>query len=100
MKQSILQKELLGQAALKYAGNIYQAEDYLKSRGITMEAARLARFGVVGEPEIGHETFQGSLCIPYITKSGVVDLRFRSLNPAVEPKYMGCLLYTSDAADE
>jgi len=49
----------------------------------------MARFGVVEEPEIGHEAFIGRLCIPYITKSGVVDLRFRSLNPAVEPKYMG-----------
>ncbi len=89
MRQSISQKELLGQATQKYAANIYQAEDYLRSRGITMEAARLARLGVVEEPEVGHETFQGRLSIPYITKTGVVDLRFRSLNPAVEPKYMG-----------
>ena len=89
VKQSLSQKELLGKAAAKYAANIYQAEDYLASRGITREAARLARFGVVGEPEIGHEAFHGRLSIPYITKSGVVDLRFRSLNPAVEPKYMG-----------
>ena len=89
MKQSLSQKELLGKAAAKYAANIYQAEDYLASRGITREAARLARLGVVVEPEIGHEAFIGRLSIPYITKTGVVDLRFRSLNPAVEPKYMG-----------
>ena len=89
MKQSNSQKELLSLAATKYAANIYQAEDYLASRGITREAARLARFGVVEEPETGHEQFQGRLSIPYITKTGVVDLRFRSLNPAVEPKYMG-----------
>ena len=89
MKQNLLQKELLDKAAAKYAANIYQAEDYLASRGITREVARLARFGVVGEPEVGHEQFQGRLSIPYITKTGVVDLRFRSLNPAVEPKYMG-----------
>ena len=89
VKQSLSQKELLGKAAAKYAENIYQAEDYLASRGITREVARLARFGVVVEPEIGHEQFQGRLSIPYITKTGVVDLRFRSLNPAVEPKYMG-----------
>jgi len=37
----------------------------------------------------GHEQYTGRLSIPYITKTGVVDLRFRSLNPAVEPKYMG-----------
>jgi DNA primase len=89
VKQNLSQKELLGKAAAKYAANIFQAEDYLASRGITREAARLARFGVVEEPEIGHEAFQGRLSIPYITKTGVVDLRFRSLNPAVEPKYMG-----------
>jgi 5S rRNA maturation endonuclease (ribonuclease M5) len=89
MKQSVLQKELLGRAADRYAANIYQAEDYLKSRGIPMETARLARLGVVAEAEVGHEAYQGRLSIPYITKTGVVDLRFRSLNPAVEPKYMG-----------
>ena len=89
MRQKELQKELLGQASLRYAANIYQAEDYLRSRGITMEVARLARLGVVVEPEVGHESFAGRLSIPYITKTGVVDLRFRSLNPAVEPKYMG-----------
>lgn len=87
--QKSSQRELLERATDKYEANIYQAEDYLKSRGIPMEAARLARLGVVVEPEVGHEIYQGRLSIPYITKSGVVDLRFRSLNPAVEPKYMG-----------
>lgn len=89
MKQSALQKELLGKATEKYEENIYQAEAYLKNRGIPIEVARLAQYGVVEEPEVGHEAFKGRLSIPYITKSGVVDLRFRSLHPAVEPKYMG-----------
>ena len=89
VKQSLSQKELLGRATSKYAESISLAEDYLASRGITREVARLARLGVVGEPEPGHEQYQGRLSIPYITKTGVVDLRFRSLNPAVEPKYMG-----------
>ena len=89
MKQSQSQKDLLRKATTKYAGNIFQAQDYLASRGIPMEAARLAQLGVVAEPEIGHEQYAGRLSIPYITKTGVVDLRFRSLNPAVEPKYMG-----------
>ena len=89
MKQSQSQKDLLRKATSKYAGNIFQAQDYLASRGIPMEAARLAQLGVVAEPEIGHEQYAGRLSIPYITKTGVVDLRFRSLNPAVEPKYMG-----------
>jgi len=89
MKQSVLQKELLGRATEKYSANIHLAEDYLRSRGIPIETARLARLGVVVEAEVGHEAYQGRLSIPYLTKTGVVDLRFRSLNPAVEPKYMG-----------
>jgi DNA primase len=89
VKQQESQKDLLALAVRSYQESIYQAEDYLKSRGITMEVARLARLGVVAEPKPGHEAFLGRLAIPYITKTGVVDLRFRSLNPAVEPKYMG-----------
>lgn len=89
MKQSVLQKELLGIAAATYAESISLAEGYLASRGIPLEVARLASLGVVAEPEPGHEQYAGRLSIPYITKTGVVDLRFRSLNPAVEPKYMG-----------
>ena len=89
MKQSILQKELLGKATETYGANIYQAEDYLKNRGIPVEIARLAQLGVVEEPEVGHEAYKGRLSIPYITKTGIVDLRFRALHPAIEPKYMG-----------
>jgi 5S rRNA maturation endonuclease (ribonuclease M5) len=89
VKQGQLQKELLGRATHKYAESISLAADYLASRGITKEVALQARLGVVEEPEPGHEAYQGRLSIPYITKTGVVDLRFRSLNPAVEPKYMG-----------
>lgn len=89
MRQQNSQKELLGIASRKYQESIYQAEDYLRSRGIPLETARLARLGVVEEPEPGHEAYIGRLSIPYVTKSGIVDIRFRSLNPAVEPKYMG-----------
>ena len=89
MRQSVSQKELLEKATHKYAGNISLAQDYLASRGIPLEVARLAQLGVVVEPEAGQEAYVGRLSIPYVTKSGVVDLRFRALNPAVEPKYMG-----------
>jgi len=89
VKQSQSQKDLLAKAAYKYAESIHLAGDYLESRGITREVALGARLGVVWEPEAGHEQYKGRLSIPYITKTGVVDLRFRSLDPAVEPKYMG-----------
>ncbi len=45
-----------------------------------MEIARLAQLGVVEEAEVGHEAYKGRLSIPYITKTGVVDLRFRALH--------------------
>ena len=89
MKQHLSQKELLEKAASNYAGSIHLAHDYLASRGITREVALAARLGVVEAPEVGHEMFVGRLAIPYITKTGVVDIRFRSLDPLIEPKYMG-----------
>lgn len=88
-KQSLSPRELLASASRKYEGSIAVAEGYLASRGITMQVARRAHLGVVVEPDVGHEMYSGRLSIPYITKTGIVDLRFRSLDPAVVPKYMG-----------
>jgi len=46
--------------------------------------------GIVKDPLPGHESYKGRLAIPYITPSGVVDIRFRSINNHPdEPKYMG-----------
>jgi DNA primase len=88
MKQSISQKESLMRAAKYYHSALPEAADYLAERGITMEAATKAGLGVVLDPLTGHEAYTNRLCIPYLTKSGVVDLRFRSLGHE-EPKYMG-----------
>lgn len=41
----------------------------------------------MARPIVGHETYEGRLSIPYITPSGIVDLRFRSINHE-EPKYL------------
>jgi DNA primase len=46
------------------------------------------RLGVVVDPLAGQEQFINRLVIPYITPTGVVDLRFRAMGPE-EPKYMG-----------
>lgn len=43
---------------------------------------------MVANPLPGQESFYGRLAIPYITPTGVVDLRFRSMGPE-EPKYLG-----------
>lgn len=53
-----------------------------------MEQATRVRLGVVLEPVTGHEAYINRLAIPYLTRSGVVDIRFRALDLS-EPKYMG-----------
>lgn len=88
MKQSISQRESLTKAAKFYHSALHEAEDYLAERGLTLEQATRARLGVVLEPLTGHENYVNRLAIPYITRSGVVDLRFRSMDLS-EPKYMG-----------
>lgn len=53
-----------------------------------MVTAQQVRLGVVADPLPGQEQFTGRLTIPYITQSGVVDIRFRAMGPE-EPKYLG-----------
>jgi len=82
------QKELLVRATENYERNLTEIVPYLTSRGITEQTARMFRLGFVKEPEIGHEPYQGKLAIPYLTPSGVIDIRFRSLSTDSGPKYM------------
>ena len=46
------------------------------------------RLGYVANPEPGHEPYVGKLTIPYITPTGVIDIRFRSITPDTGPKYL------------
>jgi len=64
------------------------AEGYLAQRGINPAVAQAIRLGVVVDPLAGQEQFINRLAIPYLTPTGVVDIRFRSMGPE-EPKYMG-----------
>jgi len=82
------QRELLAKATENYEKNLGEALPYLESRGITEATARMFRLGFVKNPETGHELYQGKLSIPYITPSGVVDIRFRSLSNDSGPKYL------------
>jgi DNA primase len=88
MKQSTLRKEYLTKAAKHYHSALPAAEAYLAERGITLEQATKARLGVVQEPLVGHEQYVNRLAIPYMTRTGVVDIRFRAMD-GLEPKYMG-----------
>lgn len=63
------------------------AEEYLNTRGIPVEVAQRFSLGYVADPLEGHERFRGRLAIPYLTPSGPVGMRFRSLDPEGDPKY-------------
>jgi DNA primase len=82
------QRELLERATENYAQSLSEILPYLESRGITEETARMFRLGFVANPEPGHEPYVGRLAIPYLTPTGPVDLRFRSINQDGSPKYM------------
>lgn len=79
----------LEQAVLAYEAHVGQAADYLAGRGFTPDVARMFRLGVVAEPAPGHDSYRGRLSIPYLTPAGVVDIRFRALQPDAAVKYMG-----------
>ncbi|MEU8086367.1 toprim domain-containing protein [Micromonospora sp. NPDC049101] len=64
------------------------AVEYLKSRALSGASGQSFRLGYVANPLPGHEQYTGMLCVPYITRSGVVTLRFRALpdpNPEHDP---------------
>ena len=88
MRLSNSQRKFLLQATQRYATTIGEATEYLSSRHLSVEEAGTFHLGVVVDPLPGHEPYKGRLAIPYITPSGVVDIRFRSLH-GEDPKYMG-----------
>ena len=88
MRLSSSQKNFLLQATQRYAAKIELAEEYLLSRQLSVEEAKVFHLGVVDDPLPGHEAYVGRLAIPYITPSGVVDIRFRGIHNE-DPKYMG-----------
>lgn len=75
-------------AAEKYHSQLGPAVPYLMARGVTQETAATRLLGFVAEPEIGHEQYRGRLAIPYITPSGVIDIRFRALDSDEGAKYL------------
>lgn len=90
MRLSNSHRQFLLRATQQYASQIEVAEDYLATRQLSVDEARRFHLGVVVDPLPGHEAFKGRLAIPYITPSGVVDIRFRAMGD-VDPKYMGMI---------
>lgn len=74
------QRNLLESQTSRYQSNLYVAAEYLEGRGITEDTAVTARLGVVDEPIHGDSDAEyRRLVIPFLTRSGVVDLRFRCI---------------------
>ena len=88
MKLTYSQKKNLQEAAEKYNQNLSLAEEYLLQRGLTLKDGNRYLLGVVTDPLPGHELYKDRLVIPYITRTGIVDIRFRSMDNT-EPKYLG-----------
>ena len=88
MRLSSSHRQFLLQATHQYASQIHLAAEYLATRNLSVEEAQRFHLGVVKDALPGHEQYTNRLAIPYITPSGVVDIRFRAIGNA-DPKYMG-----------
>lgn len=63
-------------------------EYLMEERRLTSEAIQHFRLGYTGDaPEVGDPASR--LCIPYLSWSGPIQLRFRALPGGREPKYLG-----------
>jgi DNA primase len=93
----------LEQAVAQFQSSITrEVAGYLLSRGITKEIAGKYRLGLVPEDTSSDwAEYRGRLAIPYLTRGGVVTVRFRGLDPG-GPKYLSIhgdkpRLYSVDA---
>lgn len=94
-------KNLLEKYTAHYEERLWQnanALTYLKNRGLTKETVQSFRLGLVEDidPNSGHDFMVGRLAIPYITQTGIVQIRFRAIpytgipgDPEDSPKVMG-----------
>jgi hypothetical protein len=80
------QSEHLERASLAYAEQLKRrcagsdgAIAYFKAHGVTPDMAEAYRLGLVSVPEKGDEMFISRLSIPYLTRNGVVSVKFRRL---------------------
>lgn len=94
MKLSPERRASLEKSAARYERDVHRAAPYLAGRGFTEATARSFRLGVVHDPLPGDEAAAGRLAIPYLTRAGVVGLRYRCLAGQPHdcdghPKYWG-----------
>lgn len=85
-----VQRQFLENATETYYRSLKgsEAAEYLASRGLSGDSAMRFRLGYVSEPLVGHEMFSGRLSIPYLTRGGIVSLKFRRIGEGSGPKYL------------
>ena len=88
MRLSNEQRNLLTTSAETYNRSLPLVMDYLASRGLSYDLADGEMLGYVENPLPGQEQFRGRLSIPYVTRAGVVNLKFRALDAEASPKYL------------
>ena len=83
-------KRSLAAAAGTYHGDVDLAAPYLAGRGVTRETASIFRLGHVSAENVqtGHEQYIGRLAIPFITPTGIIDIRFRLIDSDEGAKYL------------
>lgn len=73
-------RSYLAKATSEYAECVDIARTYLRDqRGLTDEVIDRWQLGYVLDPLPGHERFKGYLSIPYLSKSGTLEMKFRCL---------------------
>lgn len=90
------QRNTLESQTTQFQQNLYLAAEYLEGRGITEDTAVSARLGVVDEEAWNDTRSLHRLSIPYITRSGVVDIRLRCLREH-DCSEVGCSKYIGRA---
>lgn len=77
-------KRSLEESTKHYEEKLAQSElalTYLEKRGITNQTIHSFRLGLVKDPlaESGHDFMIDRIAIPYITQTGIVQIRFRAI---------------------
>lgn len=99
-------RDRLNEQAVAYASQLdEEGLDYLAGRGINKEVSSAHRLGRVVHPLPGDEEFAGRISIPYVTKSGVVAIKFRDITGESGIKYHApegqkSRLYNAQALDK
>lgn len=86
------QKAFLASALDGYREQLREDDDaqaYLSlTRGLSVDKQAYFKLGFVKEPIPGHEKFEGRVVIPYVTRAGIVGMKFRAIADDVKAKYL------------